>query len=79
MVMQAMAKPRETHILVRGQYDKFGDQVFPNTPAALPPMPANKPNDRLGLARWIVESGQSVDGPRDGRIGCGRASWGRGS
>ena len=55
MVMQAMAKPRETHILVRGQYDKFGDQVFPNTPAALPPMPANKPHDRLGLAQWIVD------------------------
>ncbi len=29
------AKPRETFIHVRGQYDKFGDRVYPNLPAAL--------------------------------------------
>jgi hypothetical protein len=55
MVMQAMARPRETHILVRGQYDKFGDEVKPNTPAALPAMRSDKPHNRLGLAEWIVD------------------------
>jgi hypothetical protein len=55
MVMQAMAKPRETHILVRGQYDKFGDEVKPNTPAALPAMRSDEQHNRLGLAEWIVD------------------------
>jgi len=55
MVMQEMPTPRQTHILLRGQYDKFGDVVTPNTPAALPPMPAGAPHNRLGLARWIVD------------------------
>ena len=55
MVMQQMAKPRETHILVRGQYDKFGEKVTPNTPASLEPMPAGTPHNRLGLAEWIVD------------------------
>jgi hypothetical protein len=29
--------------------------VEPNVPAALPPMPAAYPKNRLGLARWLVD------------------------
>lgn len=54
MVMGEMATPRETFVLVRGQYDQFGEKVEPGLPAALPPMPAGEPNNRLGLARWLV-------------------------
>lgn len=43
-----------THFLMRGQYDKKGDQLEANTPSALPPMPDNLPRTRLGLARWVV-------------------------
>src|SRR5207237_568254 len=39
MVMQEMPKPRDTFILVRGQYDRKGEQVTPGVPAALPPLP----------------------------------------
>ena len=43
------------HILYRGQYDQPRQQVQPNVPSALPPMPASFPRDRLGLARWLVD------------------------
>jgi hypothetical protein len=54
MVMEEMPKPRETFILVRGQYDKKGEKVTPGTPEALPPMDPEWPANRLGLARWLV-------------------------
>ena len=43
------------NILYRGQYDQPREQVEPNVPAALPPLPASYPRNRLGLARWLVE------------------------
>jgi hypothetical protein len=55
MVMEEMGSPRETFLLVRGQYDKRGDKVRPATPAFLPPLPAGAPPNRLGLARWLVD------------------------
>ncbi len=42
-------------VLMRGEYDKPGEQVTAATPASLHPMPQNSPNNRLGLARWIVD------------------------
>jgi hypothetical protein len=54
MVMEEAPKPRETFVHVRGQYDKFGDRVYPGVPAALPPLPPNAPANRLALARWVV-------------------------
>ena len=54
MVMEEMAKPRETFMLVRGQYDRKGEKVTPGTPAMLPPLPKDAPPNRLGLARWLV-------------------------
>ncbi|MBM4067760.1 MAG: DUF1553 domain-containing protein [Planctomycetes bacterium] len=55
MVMEEMATPRPTHILLRGEYDKKGKRVFPAVPASLPGLPASVPNNRLGLARWLVD------------------------
>jgi Protein of unknown function (DUF1553)/Protein of unknown function (DUF1549)/Concanavalin A-like lectin/glucanases superfamily/Planctomycete cytochrome C len=43
------------HILYRGQYDQPRQEVQPNVPAALPPMPASFPRNRLGLAQWLVD------------------------
>jgi len=55
MVMEEMPKPRDAFILIRGQYDQHGEKVLPGVPAALNPLPAGAPTNRLGLARWIVD------------------------
>ena len=55
MVMQEMEKPRDTFVLVRGQYDKKGEKVVPGVPAFLHPLPSDAPANRLGLARWLVD------------------------
>lgn len=54
MVMQEMPEPRETFVLLRGQYDRKGEKVTAALPAVLPPLPAGEPNNRLGLARWLI-------------------------
>ncbi|HVC94426.1 MAG TPA: PSD1 and planctomycete cytochrome C domain-containing protein [Pirellulales bacterium] len=60
MVMQEMSAPRETFLLVRGQYDKHGEKVHPGVPASLPPLPAGAPANRLGLAKWLVDPAQPL-------------------
>ncbi len=55
MVMQEMATPRDTFILMRGQYDKKGDKVTAATPSFLPPLAEGLPANRLGLAKWLVD------------------------
>jgi Protein of unknown function (DUF1553)/Protein of unknown function (DUF1549)/Planctomycete cytochrome C len=55
MVMSEMATPRDTFVLLRGDYTKPGDKVTPAVPPFLPPMPADAPRNRLGLARWLVD------------------------
>jgi hypothetical protein len=55
MVMEELPAPRESHVLIRGVYDRPGEKVDPGVPSILPPMPANYPKNRLGLARWLVD------------------------
>ena len=55
MIMAEMDPPRETFILDRGAYDKPGEKVLPGVMSALPPLPESAPNDRLALARWLVD------------------------
>ena len=54
MVMRETPVPKIAYVLQRGDYDKRGDPVQPDTPAALPPFPADAPRNRLGLARWLT-------------------------
>ncbi len=54
MVMRE-GPPRDAFILKRGAYDAHGDKVSPGLPHVLPPMPAGFPNNRLGLAEWLVD------------------------
>ncbi|MBL8848494.1 MAG: PSD1 domain-containing protein [Planctomycetaceae bacterium] len=60
MVMEELAEPRETFMLVRGQYDKKGDRVTAAIPAAFPPLPEGAPANRLGLAQWLVSPNQPL-------------------
>ncbi|MGB0581570.1 MAG: DUF1553 domain-containing protein, partial [Limisphaerales bacterium] len=53
-------KPRDTFVLERGAYDKPKEQVQPGTPLRLPPMPANAPPNRLGLAQWLTMPGNPL-------------------
>ncbi len=54
MVMQDLPEPRPAYVLKRGSYDARGEKVERGVPAVLPAMPADSPNNRLGLARWLV-------------------------
>ncbi len=55
MVLKERDKPRVSHRLLRGEWDKKGEVVEPATPAALSPWPDGVKRDRLGLAKWIVD------------------------
>ncbi len=55
MVAKEMEKPRDTFMLIRGEYDKRGDKVSPGVPSILPPWPNDQPTNRLGFARWLLQ------------------------
>ena len=54
MVLQERKQPRDTHILVRGVWDKKGEKVSHSVPASVAPWPEGLARDRRGLAKWIT-------------------------
>ena len=54
LVMAERETPRGAYILHRGDYTQRREQVQPNTPAFLPPMDDKSPQNRMGLAKWLV-------------------------
>ena len=60
MVMVEDAKPHDTFVLMRGQYDQHGEKVTSAVPAFLPPLPTGAPPNRLGLAEWLVSPKQPL-------------------
>jgi hypothetical protein len=54
------AQPRETHILIRGEYLNPGEKVTMATPEFLSPMQDDWPRNRLGLAYWLVSPEQPL-------------------
>lgn len=59
-VMQERKEPGKAFVLFRGDYDKRRDEVAPDTPAFLPPMPSDAPRNRLGFANWLLRSEQPL-------------------
>ena len=55
MISKELPRPRPTWILIRGQYDKHGEQVGPGVPSILPPLPAAEATNRLTFAQWLVD------------------------
>jgi mono/diheme cytochrome c family protein len=74
MVLKELTNPRESHILLGGDFTRHGDRVTSGTPALLPPLPkhagAGEPN-RLDLARWLV----AKENPLTARVTVNRI-WG---
>lgn len=55
LVAKERATPRDTFVLIRGEYDKPGEKVTPSVPSVLPPLPKGAPMNRLGLAQWLTD------------------------
>ncbi len=68
LVMAELPQPRETFLLNRGQYDQHGDKVEAAVPAVFPPLPADAPHNRLGLAQWMIQA----DHPLTARVAVNR-------
>lgn len=68
LVMEEQSEPRPTYVLMRGAYDKPGEQVAMATPAVLPPPSPDLPQNRLGLAMWLV----SPENPLTARVTVNR-------
>ncbi|PHS03002.1 MAG: hypothetical protein COA78_19375 [Blastopirellula sp.] len=64
MVLAERNDPRKTHVLVRGVWDKKGEEVGPEVPAAILDWPAEETKTRLELANWIV----SKENPLPARV-----------
>jgi len=54
VTMRESAEPVPAYILVRGDYSTHGEKVGRETPAWLPPFPADQPRNRLGFAKWLT-------------------------
>jgi hypothetical protein len=73
MILRERTTPRETNVLIRGDFLRKGDRVSPDTPAMLPKLPAAAGlRTRLDLARWLV----SRENPLTARVTVNRV-WAR--
>ncbi len=54
MIMEDISNKRKTYILNKGLYSDRGEEVSMGTPAILPPINGNLPENRLGMARWLM-------------------------
>ncbi|MEM1119431.1 MAG: DUF1553 domain-containing protein, partial [Bacteroidota bacterium] len=55
MVMSDRKEVRPTFVLDRGMYDSPKEEVHANTPAAVTTLPTDQSNNRLDLAKWLVD------------------------
>ena len=55
MVMGAREKMKDTFMLVRGEYNNPGEKVSPGIPSALFPTKPQADQNRLALAKWLVD------------------------
>jgi len=57
-IMADLPKPRQSHVMIRGQYNQPGEKVSRNVPSFLPSLPS-KPKgrdyNRLDFANWLVD------------------------
>src|SRR5205807_36662 len=68
LVTEEMTEPRPAYLLIRGDFMQRGEKVSPAIPTIFPPLPPGAPNNRLGLARWLVRP----DHPLTARVAVNR-------
>ena len=68
LVWEDMEQPRQTRVLVRGDYQVPGEAVERNVPAIFSPLAEGAPRDRLSLAKWLV----SPEHPLTARVAVNR-------
>lgn len=57
MVLKERREPRQTHVLIKGDFTRPSDEVTPGTPSVLHPFESESEHaTRLDLAKWIVSS-----------------------
>ena len=55
MIMRDATHPPVTHVMIRGDYATPGERVETGVPAALHVLDPSLPQNRLGLAMWLVD------------------------
>ena len=71
LVFRDLPVPRDSFVILRGQYDKPGEKVTPGVPSVLPPLKladSTKRPTRLDLANWVVSS----ENPLTARVAVNR-------
>lgn len=68
LIAREMPTPRETFVLLRGQYDQKGPRVERHLPPSIGGLPEGAPVNRLGLADWLT----SPDNPLVARVFANR-------
>ncbi|GGF36558.1 DUF1553 domain-containing protein [Echinicola rosea] len=68
MIMKEMENRRQSYLLERGLYSEHGEEVQPDVPERILPMPEDYPKNRLGLAKWLFHP----DHPLTSRVAVNR-------
>jgi hypothetical protein len=70
-IFKDLEKPRDSFVMIRGQYDKPGEKVEPGVPAIFPPLKLGESSrraNRLDLAQWLM----APENPLTGRVAVNR-------
>ncbi len=68
VMVMSDAQPKDSHVLVRGAYDRPGQKVAAGVPSCFPPLPTGASRNRLTFAKWLVSS----DHPLTARVTVNR-------
>jgi hypothetical protein len=55
-VMADLDTVRPSYVLLRGDYETYGEEVFPATPERVLPFKKDYQQNRLGLAQWLFDA-----------------------
>ncbi|MBA4150516.1 MAG: DUF1553 domain-containing protein [Verrucomicrobia bacterium] len=56
MILAERKEPRKTHLFIKGDFTRLGEEVFPGVPKIMNQLPADVKNpNRLDLAKWLVD------------------------